>query len=457
MSHRVRLLVVMGWIVAGLLLVACSQVESTPTPAPKPMPTPTPTPLPQKPTAAAATGVPTQAAAVTQLIDPADLVYRGAFRLPGSPDGMGWEYGGAAMTYYPQGDPDGSADGYPGSIFATGHDWYQHVSEICVPVPVISPGKDVSELNTAATLQDFHDIRGGLFEQLDFEIPRSGLEYLPKQAEQTTDKLHFCCGQHYQEGGASVSHGWSELDLSNPQPAGAWYVGGHSNYATNDYLFAIPESWADLNTPGMLLVTGRFRDGGWGGQGPSLLAYGPWNEGNPPPRGSHLPAVPLLLYADSRTPSSLSLNGYHHSDEWTGGAWLTAGERSAVVFIGTKGQGECWYGFANGVVWPDEPPYPPVPDPPYDDRGWWSTSFVGQMLFFDPADLAAVARGEMATHEPQPYAALEIDDYLFHIESTQQKHHVGAASLDRQRGLLYIFDPFGDGDRPLIHIWAVEG
>jgi hypothetical protein len=82
---------------------------------------------------------------------------------------------------------------------------------------------------------------------------------------------------------------------------------------------------------------------------------------------------------------------------------------------------------------------------------------VGQILFFDPADLAAVARGELATHEPQPYAALEIDDSLFHIESTQQKHHVGATSLDRQRGLLYIFEPFGDGDRPLIHIWVIEG
>jgi len=26
------------------------------------------------------------------------------------------------MTYYPHGDPDGPADGYPGSIFGLGHD-----------------------------------------------------------------------------------------------------------------------------------------------------------------------------------------------------------------------------------------------------------------------------------------------------------------------------------------------
>jgi hypothetical protein len=82
---------------------------------------------------------------------------------------------------------------------------------------------------------------------------------------------------------------------------------------------------------------------------------------------------------------------------------------------------------------------------------------VGQILFYDPADLAAVARGEMETWEPQPYATLDIDQYLYHIQSTQHKYHVGAASFDRQRGLLYVFEPLADQDRPLIHVWKVEG
>ena len=49
------------------------------------------------------------------LIQPSDLVYLGAFRLPdarGTPDNVGWEWSNwaSAMTYYPDGDPDGPDD-----------------------------------------------------------------------------------------------------------------------------------------------------------------------------------------------------------------------------------------------------------------------------------------------------------------------------------------------------------
>ena len=63
----------------------------------------------------------------------------------------------------------------------------------------------------------------------------------------------------------------------------------------------------------------------------------------------------------------------------------------------------------------------------------------------------------MEPYEPQPYATLEIDQYLYHIESSQQWFHVGAASFDRERGLLYVFEPLADGDKSLVHVWRVEG
>ena len=422
----------------------------------------TPTPLPQvstlippAPTLPSAPDVPVDTGTPAQLIQPTDLAYLGAFRLPDGPPEIGWEWGGSAMTYYPNGDPAGPDDGYPGSVFGTGHDWNQYVSEISIPVPVISPDKNVEDLNTATTLQGFHDIRGNLYDGRfeAWEIPRAGLAYLPKQGSQTTDKLYFCWGVHMQESDTGPSHGWSELDLSNPQSAGLWRIGEHRNYVTTDYLFDVPRAWADAYMPSLYLATGRFRDGGQGAQGPSLLAYGPWNEGTPPAPGSTLPAVSLLLYGDVYTEGSPTMDNYHHSDEWSGGAWLTAGDKSAVIFVGTKGTGDCWYGCSDGTVWPDEPPYPPE----CPERGWWSTGFEGQIIFYDPAGLAAVARGEIETWEPQPYAALNIDEYLYHIESGQQKEHVGAASFDRQRGLLYVFEPFADGDKPLVHVWRVKG
>jgi hypothetical protein len=384
------------------------------------------------------------------LIQPGDLVYQGAFRLPTDypSDEIGWPYGGESMAYYPGGDPGGPDDGYPGSLFGTGHAWNQYISEISIPAPIISP--NIEDLNTATTLQPFQDIRSNYFDYL--EMPRVGLAYLPAQGDQTSDKLYFTWAPHLDEGATNPSHGWLDLDLSNPQSAGLWRIGDYWNYVTTDYIFSIPQAWADAYTPGQYLITGRFRDGGQGAQGPSMLAYAPWNEGNPPEPGSVIPATPLLLYGDVYTEGSPTMDNYHHSDEWSGGAWLTAGDRSAVIFVGTKGTGDCWYGCSDGTVW--EEPYPD--DCPDHDRGWWSTGFEGQIIFYDPAQLAAVAQGTWETWQPQPYAVMSVDDVLYHIESDRQWTHVGAADFDRERGLLYIFEPFADGDQPVVHVWQLQ-
>ena len=387
-------------------------------------------------------------------MQPADVVYKGAFRLPDGPDEIGWGWSGQAMAYYPGGDPKGPADGCPGSIFGVGHDWNQHVSEISIPRPVISPTKNLGELNTATTLQKFANIRGKLFGEM--EQARAGLAYLPKQAGQGTDKLYFCWAPHLHEAPSVPSHGWCERDLSNPRPAGPWSVGTLWNYVTTDYLFPIPKAWADAHANGRCLATGRYRDGGQGAQGPSLFAVAPWQQGNPPPKGTRLGATTLLRYSAVTADQQHKMTGYKHSDEWSGGAWLTGGSKSAVVFVGTQGLGKTWYGYANGVVWPEQPPYPPIPAAPNDDRGWWSKQFVGRMIFYDPADLAAVAVGRMKPHQPQPYATLDIDRHLFGIASKQQLRHVGGAGFDRARGLLYVFEFRGDEDKSLVHVWQVR-
>ncbi|MCP4427532.1 MAG: hypothetical protein GY803_23850, partial [Chloroflexi bacterium] len=313
----------------------------------------------------------------TERLQPADLVYRGAFRLPdspGTPDNVGWEWGGSAMTYYPNGDPGGDADGYPGSLFGAGHDQTQYLSEVSIPVPIISAVKDVNALNTAVSLQPFADIRNGLYGHLDWEMPRVGLAYLPQQGSQTSDKLYFSWATHApgNETDAGATHGWCELDLTASQTAGIWQVGGYVKYVTSDYMFDIPPAWADAYTPGRYLATGRYRDGGQGAEGPALFAIAPWNDGNPPPADSVIPAAPLLLYDSVTDPNPHAMDGYHHSDEWSGGIWATGGKKTAVIFAGTKGQGDNWYGCADGA---DQPPWP-------DDcnRGWWSTSFVGQLI-----------------------------------------------------------------------------
>lgn len=405
----------------------------------------------------------------SSLLHPDDLVYQGAFRLPEGSNGSNWEYSGYAMTYYPEGDPNGPDDGFPGSIFALGHDHQQYVSEISIPAPVISPTKNPDDLNTAITLQMFNDIRSGLFGEL--EIPRAGLEYLPPQGSQTSGKLYFSWGQHFQFE-QEPSHGWSELDLSSPQPAGPWHISDFTNYVTNDYIFEIPEEWAAVYTPGLRLASGRFRDGEWGGLGPAIIAIGPWTEGDPPTPGTVLGnVVPLLLYGvpESGNPEisvsdEMKMITYQEPDEWSGGAWLTAGEKSSVILIGTKAEGKTWYGFANGVVYPisgdPDEEVPEVPPWPFDDRGWWSEDISAQIIFFNPADMADVAGGGMETWEPQPYTSLDIDEYLFDPGfdyENQKRTLVGAASFDRAHGNLYFFERRADEEKSLIHIFKIEG
>jgi hypothetical protein len=387
------------------------------------------------------------AAAPSQPLQPSDLVYRGAFRLPDLGTGLGWEWSGAALTYFPDGDPHGADDGFPGSLFGTGHDWYQEVSEISIPVPVISPEKKLDALNIATTLQELADLTDGLFGEL--EIPRAGLEYLPAQGSQITGKLYFARAAHMGEGDTLPTHGWCELTIADSASAGLWRIGDWPNYVTGDYLFAVPRSWADRHTPGQYLVTGRFRDGGQSAQGPALFTIGPWNHGNPPPHGTTLAATPLLIYPAYPAEQDVYPD-YHHSDEWTGGAWLTAGTRSAVVLAGSKGIGDCWYGCSDGRVW--EPPYPDD----CDDRGWWSTTFDPQIIFYDPADLAAVADGSAEPWSPQPYARLSLEEQLFHRLPDPHKERLGAVAYDRDNGLLYVLEPLVDNDRPIVHVWQIE-
>ena len=384
---------------------------------------------------------------------PGDLVYRGAFRLPDDAGASTWEWAGEAMAYYPDGDPDGPADGYPGSIFGVGHDWTMLVSEFSIPGPVNSVARNLDELPTAQTLRPFTDVRAGVGKLNEFqEIIRVGMEYLPAQGSQTSGKLYMAWGAHFQDDAQhTATHMWCDVDLTGSR--GAWWVGDYSLYSVNDYMFQIPASWAARYTPGLRLATGRFRDGGWSGQGPALFAIGPWNHGDPPADGTVLNATPLLLYSSTATdePPYHTMDNYHHADEWTSGAWVTTAEKSAVIFVGTKGTGDCWYGLPDGTVWEE-----PYPDDPLNQRGWWSTGFAGQMLFYDPDDLASVARGAMQAWEPQPYAMLDIDQYLYHITGTQQKYHVRAMCFDRVNGYLYLFEPLADGDKSIVHCWSVE-
>ena len=430
------------------------------------------------------------------LIQPSDLVYQGAFRLPGGDSRpQTFAYGGNGMTFNPSGDP-GSEDGFPGSLFITGHDRMAYgdlpdgsqVAETSIPVPLVSG--NLADLNQAGFIQGFHNVAGGLFTELE-EIPRIGMQYLDKPA--TGPKIHLAWGQHMQPDPPVASHAWFDPALSAPNIQGTWFIGNQSLYGVNGYMFEIPTSWADGHAQGRYLGTGRFRDGGWSGMGPALFAYRPWlTDGSPPASGTHLAETVLLLYESSENTSDIErcLDNYQHPDEWEGGAWITTSTgKTAVLFAGTRGTGaKYWYGYVN----PAGPEYPCVdgemigqftlcrladatPCPAEDlteceghnlYRGWWSARFDAQFILYDPADLAQVAAGEIESWEPQPYATVDIDEHLFHnpagVEQEmlgtgiQRRFRIGAVAYDRNNDFLYVLELFADEAKPVVHVWRVQ-
>jgi len=432
------------------------------------------------------------------LVQTADFQYLGAFRLPGGDDRpLTFAYGGNAMTFNPNGDASGAGDGFPGSLFITGHDRMPYgelpdgnqVAEISIPLQVITGS--VGELDQAQFMQDFQDVTQGFFTSME-ELTRVGMQYLDTPA--TGPKIHISWGQHFVPDPPAATHAWFDPDLSAPDMQGSWFIGDQSFYSVNGFMFDIPATWADQYAQGRYLATGRFRDGGWSGMGPALFAYRPWinDSGSPAGSGTHLQETVLLSYESSENTSNIerSLNGYQHPDEWEGGAWITTTSgNAAVLFAGTKGTGaKYWYGFINPAgaelpcvagdfvgqfnvcVMADGTPCPDEDltecSGHNDNRGWWSSRFDAQFILYDPADLARVAAGEIESWEPQPYGTLDIDEHLFLDASESEQDwlgqgdqrlaRIGAVAYDRDNDLLYVLELFADESMPVVHVWRIQ-
>jgi hypothetical protein len=431
-------------------------------------------------------------------LNPKALRYQGAFRLPqGGERPKTFAYGGNAMTFRPDGDPSGARDGFPGSLFLTGHERIAYgevpdgdqVAEVTIPKP--SRTRDVNALPRARFLQPFQDFAKGHFKAFE-ELPSVGLQYL--DTPETGPKIHIAWGQHFEPETPAGTHGWFSPDLKRPDFKGEWFLEGRSFYSINSYMMEIPKDWADAHVGGRRLATGRYRDGGWSGMGPALFAYAPWQDGKgkAPPPGAKLQSTTLLLYENSRNSDRIerALKDYQHPDDWSGGAWITsASGQAAVLFAGTKATGaKYWYGFVN----PAGPDIPCVFGPVvseytacrladgsacpskdmtecqgHDDmRGWWSSRFEAQFILYDPDDLARVAAGKMKPWEPQPYAVLDIDKLLYKTRSpdvdqlistgVQRRYRTGGVAFDRAHGLLYVLEQFADEAAPVVHVWKVQ-
>jgi len=428
--------------IVDIMLVAVHWGENCTTPTPTPTATPTPTPTPT-------TVIP------SQLIQSSDLVYQGAFAYPPGDD---WAYSGHALAYYPEGDPE-STDGYPGSLYAAGHAWYDLVGEITIPKPVISD--DFDDLPQASVLRALTDITGGWKDNCTYNddcIYREvdGLEYLPN-----ISKIAWNLRDWYNAAGYDQdSLGWSELDMTGAQ--GVWHIGERGNDVfhnakTCNYLFKAPESFASQYLEGKWLIAGNHRGAGafGGSQGPTLYALAPWEDGNPPESGQNLDALALVYYptvypACLDDPAECYFPNYRAKDDWGGGAWvqtadsLKATGKSGILIFGRKALGDNCYGTPEQCGGDTCDIY----------KGYHAYPYEPQILFYDPEELKEVIAGTRQPWEVVPYEVYRPLSEVLDPECAT----LGAAAYDRERGLIYVTEqtagPWGE---TVVHVWEVGG
>lgn len=403
--------------------------------------------------------------ASTDIINPSGFEYLGAISLPED-----FAYGADGLSYNPNGDGgqtgSGASDGFPGSFFVT--DINQpvrgFVGEVSFPEPSLSPTKNLDELNQVVILQTPVNIRPENVNNWEYvDVWLTGLEYVEEE-----NRLYNSWAIYYDvifDKTASISC-VDANDLAGGIKYGAWFLGSSDQSIIpndpylNDYIFQIPQDWADENTDGQSLISGRYREGGLSGLGPTLYST---NLGYsiPPAANSETDFSTLLQYGPVEESDNYnfpnSLNDYNHADWLKGADWISVDEQNAVVIIGNKGLGHNYYGYNGERMRHDwviaDLPYPEFFETDPNGKGWKAYNNIPIILFYDPSDLADVAAGITESHQPQPYAALRLDKNLFFGETAQ----ISSAAYDSYNNLLFIteFIPEVFGN-VIIHVWEIN-
>lgn len=428
---------------------------------------------------------------------PSDLTYLGAFRVPATDPyaGMGAVAAASSMTFRPDGDAGGAADGYPGSLLFSNHGW---VAEIKIPAPVKS--SDINALNIAAEIRSINGVTGSVNQGGNDSF--GAVAYLPAGGAHATAQIFWTTYEYYNVAGRDyASIGMSNVDLSSGSAVGLWHVGpAAANFDSashgqkyGDYLIPIDQAWADTYTGGRSLLAGRYREAGaaGGSMGPVLTAIGPWLDGNPLAAGANLSAKPLMYFnsitqhTTDTTWMNFRLNGdanytyYSAGDRWHGGAWVARGTKKAIILVGRHGTFDgtnpcpptALGDGCHGAVGTTTPPYCygtggvdcPAPIAVTNNKGYHNGPYRPRILFIDPDDLALVAQGTKSASAVGPYTDFDPSVDWPWTDSDNFNDIVGAA-YDSASGVLYVaqgnaYRPGGGSNTPwpVVHVYKVSG
>jgi len=213
----------------------------------------------------------------------ADFEYQGAFRLPNA-----FNYGALGLDYHPAEDALYVAGpSLPAGSFGV----------VDVPAPVLNtPWRQLPMANMSRGISFYDD--GLVGQTLDPDTTwGTGIEVVPARGSQTEDKLYGSTDWWYAVSGQTFPTVWfSDLDGSDTQGmfhVGPWQQPTHGN-RMGDYLFKVPQWYANQHLGGRTLVTGKTRGAFGGSMGPTLFAFSPFDTDTPTDDIGDV--VPLLYY-----------------------------------------------------------------------------------------------------------------------------------------------------------------
>jgi hypothetical protein len=404
-----------------------------------------------------------------------DLTYQGSFLLPNE-----FNWGARGLSYYPKGN-NGS-----GSLLATGFEMprnnnyeectsadncFTYYGEVEIPTPV-----KVSNYEDApiATLQgSVRKLEDGRVAAHDYETTWiSDIEYVPQRGTQTNDKIYASKTLWYAEGGSGTNTfptiWFSNLNGSNTQ--GLFQVGPDEDpfhgRKMGDYLFSVPDWYANKYLGGRTLVTGRSRgtpgeydasNTSAGSQGPTLFAFSPFNSDT---ASGNLDALPMLYYRtffpecagpNVGDKSKCDYPDFTMGDVWTGADFVEANSKSTIMIQGRKGLGTNCYDNADGNG--------TVCDDPCGGggHGYHCNPYEREVIFYDVDKIGQIAKGEIDPWSVTPYEIWRPKEFFFQGQTCGD---VGGMTYDEEHKKLYMVERglggFDNENRAAVHVYGVE-
>lgn len=397
-----------------------------PSPVPAPTPSPTPTPAPAPPPSPSPTPVPTPSGGRLQA---GDLTRLGGFKLPPN---VGFEYGGAALAFNPARN----------SLYLVGHSQQQKVAEVSIPAmggtaqilqPLTDPvGGNLKAINPTAGTTPGQI--GGLLPLADGRL--SIAAFTPYDANKSAVADHFLRSQTLNSGTAAGPF------AVGPASLGPGFVSA--------YMAPIPAEWQGplggkaLTGNCCISIIARTS------YGPAAFAFDPISTSRT--------AVPLVYYRNGDLGRTYEQGGtlLFNGATTVRGVIFPDGT-SSVLFVGTTGDPANYcYGQGTSDQSLHKKPNPAEPggqycyDPTNGSKGEHSYPYQAFVWAYDANDLANVKAGQLQPWQVKPYATWHLPGIYERFDAVQ------GATYDPQTKRIFVTGMYGDGERPVVHVYEVK-